>query len=72
MPNGKYQKNLSVPIDVFERVRQEVVEGREQSISSTFVKAVDLYLNRSTQENMQRELQELNQKVEQLLKKQKR
>ena len=69
MPNGKYQKNLSVPIDVFERVKKEVLEGKERSISSTFVKAVDYYLNRTQYEAMQQELQEIRQKLDEILKK---
>jgi len=42
---GKNQRVITVPKDVYERVRREVEEGREENISRTFVKAVEFYLN---------------------------
>ncbi len=41
---GKGQKAVTVPEDVYEKVRREVEAGREKNISQTFVKAVEYYL----------------------------
>ena len=41
---GKGQKVVTVPEEIYERVRREVEAGRERSVAKTFVKAVEDYL----------------------------
>ncbi len=41
---GKGQKAVTVPEEIYERVRREVEAGRERSVARTFVKAVEDYL----------------------------
>lgn len=40
------QKTVTVPEEVYERVREEVKKGRERNIARTFIKAVEKYLSR--------------------------
>ena len=41
---GKGQKAVTVPEEIYEKVRREVEAGREKNIAQTFVKAVEYYL----------------------------
>ena len=43
----KGQMVVTVPETLYERVRSRVKKGEEKSISGTFVKAVEIYLERS-------------------------
>lgn len=45
MPN-KYQRVVTVPIRVWNKVLEEVNAGRERSVADTFVRAADEYLRR--------------------------
>lgn len=40
------QKAVTVPEEIYEKVREEVKNGRERNITQTFVKAVNEYLAR--------------------------
>ena len=43
----KGQSVVTVPEALYERVRNRVEKGEERNISSTFVKAVEIYLEKS-------------------------
>ena len=43
----KGQMVVTVPETLYERVRARVEKGEEKNISSTFVKALEIYLERS-------------------------
>ncbi len=53
---GKGQKVVTVPEEVYEKVRREVKAGNEKNIAQTFVKAVEYYLGEK--ENIQSEFHE--------------
>ncbi len=40
------QKCVTVPVDVYTRVREEVENGNERSVAQAFVKAVKEYLDK--------------------------
>ena len=43
----KGQMVVTVPTSIYERVRNRVKKGEEKSISNTFIKATEIYLERS-------------------------
>ena len=43
----KGQMAVTVPDSLYERVRNRVLKGEEKSISNTFVKATEIYLEKS-------------------------
>lgn len=43
----KGQMVVTVPTSIYERVRSRVRKGEEKSISNTFIKATEIYLERS-------------------------
>jgi len=43
----KGQKAISVPEALFKRVQNRVRKGEEKSISNTFIRATEIYLERS-------------------------
>lgn len=53
---GKGQKVVTIPEEVYEKVRREVKAGNEKNIAQTFVKAVEYYLGEK--ENIQSEFSE--------------
>lgn len=53
---GKGQKVVTIPEEVYEKVRREVKAGNEKNIAQTVVKAVEYYLGEK--ENIQNEFNE--------------